>query len=386
MLKIGLTGGIAAGKSAVSRRLVQHGAQAIDADALAREVVEPGTDGLQALVAEFGPRVLAPDGSLDRPKLGRIVFADPQRRLALNAILHPRIAGRTAELMAEAPDDAVIVHDVPLLVENGMAARYHLVVVVGAPADVRLRRLTVDRGMSRDDALSRIRSQATDEQRRAVADVWLENTGDLAGLERSVDDLWDQRLSPFAQNLRAGRFVRRPDRPVLCAYDPEWPVQAARVARRVADAAGSRGLGVEHVGSTAVPGLAAKDVIDLQLGVSSLADAQALADPLSEAGFPFAFTAQGCWDERRIHGSCDPGRLVHLHVRVRAAPGWRWNLLFRDWLRAQAHERDGYAAHKARLASTHPHTSGYGSAKDPWFEDAIPRAEAWAKQTGWRLE
>jgi dephospho-CoA kinase len=138
---VGLTGGIGAGKSTVARRLAEHGATIVDADALAREVLAPGTEGLAAVTARFGAGVLRPDGSLDRAALARVAFADDDSRRALEAITHPRIADRTAELFAAAAEDAVVVHDVPLLVEKGMAARYQLVVVVDAPVEVRVGRL-----------------------------------------------------------------------------------------------------------------------------------------------------------------------------------------------------------------------------------------------------
>ena len=167
----------------------------IDADVLAREVVEPGTDGLAAIAAEFGDSVLAADGSLDRARLGRIVFGDDSARARLNAIVHPRVAARTAELMAAAPSDSVVVHDVPLLTENGLAPNYDLVLVVEAPLPARLARLA-DRGLSADQARSRIAAQASDEQRRAIADVVITNDGDLAQLDRSVADVWASRIEP----------------------------------------------------------------------------------------------------------------------------------------------------------------------------------------------
>lgn len=195
MLRVGLTGGIGAGKSAVARLLSVRGAMVIDADVLSREVVEPGTEGLARIVAEFGDSVLAADGSLDRAALGRVVFADPGARARLNAIVHPLVAARTAELMATAPRDSVVVHDVPLLTENRLAPNYDLVLVVEAPLSARLRRLA-ERGLSESQARSRIAAQATDEQRRAIADEVIVNDGDLAQLEERVADLWDRRIGP----------------------------------------------------------------------------------------------------------------------------------------------------------------------------------------------
>lgn len=196
MLRVGLTGGIGAGKSTVAGMLADRGALVVDADVLAREVVAPGTPGLAAVVSEFGPQVLAEDGGLDRARLGRLVFADPAARERLNAIVHPLVAQRFAELVDAAPADAVVVHDVPLLVENGLADRYDLVVVVEAPADQRVGRLAESRRMGEDEARSRMAAQADDDQRRAVAGVVLVNDGDRDRLVRQVDALWRERIEP----------------------------------------------------------------------------------------------------------------------------------------------------------------------------------------------
>lgn len=193
-MQIGLTGGIGAGKTAVARRFAELGALVVDADALAREVVAAGTPGLAAVVAEFGPDVLRPDGELDRPALGRLVFGDDERRGRLNAIVHPLVRARAAEQIAAAPAGTVVVQDVPLLVETGQADRYDLVVVVEAPADVRVERLVRDRCMTAEEARSRMAAQATDEQRRAVADVVLVNDGDLDSLRAAVDRVWAERV------------------------------------------------------------------------------------------------------------------------------------------------------------------------------------------------
>ncbi len=195
MLKVGLSGGIGSGKSQVARGLAERGAVVIDADVLAREVVLPGSPGLAAVVAEFGADVLAPDGSLDRPRLGSMVFAEPERLAALNAIVHPLVAARTRELMAAAPADAIVVHDVPLLVENGLAGAYDVVVIVDAAEETRLARLTTDRGMDPDDARARIAAQASRQQRLAVADVVVDNNGPLAALEPQLDALWARLTS-----------------------------------------------------------------------------------------------------------------------------------------------------------------------------------------------
>jgi dephospho-CoA kinase len=324
VLRIGLTGGIGAGKSTVSRRLAELGAHVVDADQVAREVVVPGSPGLAAVVAEFGDGVLLPDGSLDRPGLGRIVFGDAEARARLNGILHPRIAARSAELMAAAPADGIVVHDMPLIVENGLAARYHLVVVVDAPESVRAERLVRDRGSSVEDAWQRIRAQATDEQRRAVADVLLDNSGDLDPVLAATTALWQERLVPFAGNLRAGRPAALPEQPV--ETDPALPAQARRLLARLALVAGPEALRLDHVGPTAEPGTPAPDLLDLQLVVRDLAVADRLGEPLAQAGFvPLPEAAQvlagrpGGGAERRF-GSCDPGRPAVLHVRPADSP------------------------------------------------------------------
>ncbi|GLY71818.1 dephospho-CoA kinase [Actinoallomurus iriomotensis] len=190
MLRVGLTGGIGSGKSEVSRRLVALGAVLVDADAVAREVVEPGTPGLAAVVEEFGEQILLPDGELDRERLGEIVFADDARRARLNAIVHPLVGRRMQELVDEAPADAIVVYDVPLLTENDLAGLYDLVVVVDAPVEEQVRRLTELRGMTEDAARARIAAQATRERRRAIADRIIDNSGTLESLAAQVDDLW----------------------------------------------------------------------------------------------------------------------------------------------------------------------------------------------------
>ncbi|MEU0116802.1 dephospho-CoA kinase [Streptomyces bobili] len=190
MLKVGLTGGIGAGKSEVSRLLVSCGAVLIDADRIAREVVAPGTPGLAAVAETFGEGVLAEDGSLDRPKLGAIVFADPDRLAALNAIVHPLVGARSRELESAAPEDAVVVHDVPLLTENGLAPLYDVVVVVDAAPATQLDRLVRLRGMTEEDARARMAAQATREQRRQIADIVVDNEVPLPDLERRVKDVW----------------------------------------------------------------------------------------------------------------------------------------------------------------------------------------------------
>ena len=195
MLRIGLTGGIGSGKSTVAGLLAARGARIVDADRIAREVVEPGTPGLEAVVAAFGQEVLTPEGALDRPALAAVVFADPDARRRLDGIVHPLVRARATELVAAAPPDAVVVQDVPLLVETGQAGSYDLVLVVEADLDTRVRRL-VGRGLAEDDARARIAAQASDDQRRAVADVVLDNSGSVEDLEAQVDRFWAERVAP----------------------------------------------------------------------------------------------------------------------------------------------------------------------------------------------
>ncbi|MDP9390107.1 MAG: dephospho-CoA kinase [Actinomycetota bacterium] len=195
VLRIGLTGGIGSGKSTVATLLAARGAVVVDSDRIAREVVEPGTPGLAAVVEAFGEQVRVADGSLDRPRLASIVFADPEARKRLDGIVHPLVRARAAELAAAAPDDAVVVHDVPLLVETGQAGSYDVVLVVEADVEIRVRRL-IQRGLTEDDARARIAAQATDAQRRAAADVVLDNSGTPEELAAQVDRFWAERVAP----------------------------------------------------------------------------------------------------------------------------------------------------------------------------------------------
>jgi dephospho-CoA kinase len=190
MRRVALTGGIGSGKSTVSALLARHGAVVIDADALAREVVAPGTTGLAAVVEAFGPDILTTSGELDRPAMGRLVFDDPGARSRLEAVIHPRIRARAAEIEAAAAPDAIVVQDIPLLVETGQAVLFDTVVVVDAPTEVQLDRLTTQRSMSADEARARIAAQASREERLAVADHVVVNDGSLADLEHAVDVLW----------------------------------------------------------------------------------------------------------------------------------------------------------------------------------------------------
>jgi dephospho-CoA kinase len=392
MLRVGLTGGIGSGKSTVAQRLSQLGATLIDADRLAREVVAPGSPGLAAIVERFGEAVLDDEGALNRPALGAIVFADGRSRRDLEGITHPLIARRTAELVAAAPPDAIVVHDVPLLVEKHYGPGYHLVVVVGADAETRVKRLMHARGMTESDARSRIAAQASDDERREAADVWLDNDGRKEDLLAAVDELWTSRLVPFEENVRHGTRSRRPEALELRASDPAWPDQARRLLERLKLAFGDTAVTADHIGSTAVPGLVAKDVVDLQIGVPSLddADGEVLRARLDAAGFPraegvfsdFDRGSEGLWP-KRMHGSCDPGRVTHVHIREVGSPGWRWALMFRDWMRADADARADYEAEKRRIAAAVGTVSEYAEAKEPWFDAVHERAEEWAARTGW---
>ena len=392
MLRVGLTGGIGSGKSTVATRLAEHGAFVVDADKIAREVVEPGTEGLRDLVATFGEGILSPDGTLNRPALAAIAFTDDASRAKLNAIVHPRVAARTGELIAAAPDTAVVVHDVPLLVENRMGALYHLVIVVDAPVEDRVHRLVHSRGLPEADARNRIAAQATEQARRAAADVWLDNSGPQDQVLAAVDALWADRLVRYESNVRLHRHDHR-GAPHIVEYDPTWPAQAERVLARLRLATGERAVRVDHIGSTAVPGLAAKDILDFQVTVKDLAVADDLRAALGDAGFPRAEgfeqdtpygpdTTPDEW-RKRTHVDADPGRRVNVHLREEGKPNQRYALLFPAWLRADAEARAEYEAVKRELAAEATGIPDYGDAKEPWFAQARTRAEKWAAQSGW---
>ena len=406
MLRIGLTGGIGAGKSALSANFAACGAIIVDGDVIAREVVQPGTEGLAALVDAFGRDILLPDGSLDRPALAAKAFRDDDARSMLNGIVHPLVAKRRAEIIAavaKAPGDTVVVEDIPLLVESGMAPLFSLVVVVHADVEVRVRRLVEQRGMSEEDARARIAAQADDEQRRAVADVWLDNSGSPADLIERAQEVWNNRILPFAHNLSARRIARASPR--LVPPDPAWPDQARRILARLKTTCGHRALRVDHIGSTAVPEVNAKDVIDMQITVESLAVADELAEPLLSAGYPRiehiteddvkpdARSTVECYDHsddqalwhKRIHASADPGRPTNVHIRVDGWPNQQFALLFVDWLTANPDVRADYLAVKrAAEKRAGGDTASYVAVKEPWYVDAYRRAWEWADSTGWR--
>ncbi len=403
MLRIGLTGGIGAGKSALSTTFAQCGGIVVDGDVIAREVVQPGTEGLAALVDAFSDDILLPNGALDRPALAAKAFADDAARHKLNGIVHPLVGKRRAEIIAAVHDDAVVVEDIPLLVESGMAPLFPLVVIVHADVEVRVRRLVEQRGMSEEDARARIAAQANDERRRAVADIWLENSGTPDDLVQHAHDVWYNRILPFAHNLTERQVARAPAR--LVPADPAWPEQALRIVNRLKTACGHRALRVDHIGSTAVPDYDAKDVIDVQVTVESLDVAEELVEPLLSAGYPRIerITADvakadarstvrrydhgndpALW-HKRFHASADPGRPTNVHIRVDGWPNQQFALLFVDWLVANPGVRADYLAVKRAAESVGSgEIAHYAEAKEPWFLDAYRRAWEWADTTDWR--
>lgn len=393
MLSVGLTGGIGSGKSTAARCLRELGAVVIDADAVAREVLEPGTEGLAEVVRRFGDDVVGPDGTLNRAALAGKVFGDEAARRDLEALTHPLIAARTTQLCAVAGPDDIVVHDVPLLVEKQMGARYHLVIAVDARPEIRVAR-AVGRGMSQSDVRARMDHQASDAARAAAADVVLDNNGGHEDLSATATRVWNERLRPFAANLATGTVFRRTDTPVL-VEGRDWDQQAHRLIERIGLALGERAPEIDHVGSTSVPGMLGKDVIDIQVGVRDLRDADdpQFVEALSAAGFPRvdayrmdhptdAIPDPSLW-VKRFHGSCDPGRVTHVHVRESRSAGWQYATLFRDWLRADDEAKTDYESVKARLAEQTESTSAYAQAKEPWFNEVWPRMQAWAVRTGW---
>ncbi|GAA4536777.1 dephospho-CoA kinase [Mycobacterium paraffinicum] len=403
MLRIGLTGGIGAGKSALSATFAKCGAVIVDGDVIAREVVQPGTEGLAALVDAFGEDILLPDGSLDRPALAAKAFRDDEARQRLNGIVHPLVGKRRAEIIASVPEDSVVVEDIPLLVESGMAPLFPLVVIVYADVEVRLRRLVDQRGMPESDARARIAAQASDEQRRAVADIWVDNSGSPEELVQRAHDVWDHRILPFAHNLTQHQVARAPAR--LVPPDPSWQEQARRIVNRLQTACGHRAIRVDHIGSTAVPDFPAKDVIDVQITVESLAAADELVEPLLGAGYPrieritsdvakpdarsaverYNHSDDAALWDKRIHASADPGRPTNVHIRVDGWPNQQFALLFVAWLSASPEARADYLSVKQSAeAQAGGDTASYVEAKESWFLDAYRRAWEWADSTGWK--
>jgi dephospho-CoA kinase len=301
------------------------------------------------------------------------------------------------------PEDSVVVEDIPLLVESGMAPLFPLVVVVYADAELRVKRLIEHRGMAEDDARARIAAQAADEQRRAVADIWLDNSGSSEALTERAREVWAERITPFAHNLTAGDVARPPAR--LTPADPTWPDQAKRIVARLKTTCGDKALRVDHIGSTAVPGLDAKDAIDVQVTVESLSAADDLRSALLSAGYPGIdrITADesrndarstvtrydhgddsSLW-QKRIYGSADPGRPTYVHLRVDGWPNQQFALLFVDWLVANPVVQEEYLAVKRRAEQAAPGggIEAYVAAKEPWLSEAYRRAWDWADASRW---
>ena len=398
MLRIGLTGGIGSGKSTVTSLLRDLGAVVTDADQIARDVVAPGEMALAAIAGEFGPEVLAADGALDRARLAALVFPDPARLRALEAITSPAIAARAAELRAAVPADAVDVYDMPLLVESGQWVHEHLTVVVDAPVEVRIARLVEQRHLDEQDARARIARQAGQDERLAAADLVIDNAGSREDTAAQVHHAWRHRLLPYQANLVAGTPAVRRAQVAIMDPDPDWRAAGARVVARLQAALGSSVVRVDHVGSTAVPGLPAKDVVDVQIGVPTLAEADRpdVDGALRRAGYlrrddVCADTPHPAGDDparwgKRFYRGCDPGRIVHVHIREVSGPAWRFALAFRDWLRSNDEARQRYATAKRELAASHPDADENARAKEAWFTTAYPQVLQWASATSWQPE
>nr|WP_283242189.1 dephospho-CoA kinase [Gordonia araii] len=276
VIRVGLTGGMGAGKSTVAKTFVDRGAYLIDADKVAREVVAAGTPGLAELAQAFGEDIIGPDGELDRPALAVRAFADDESRATLNSITHPLIGARTNELLSAAPADAIVVQDIPLLVENHTAPFFHAVVMVNADVELRVHRLVTSRGLDEADARARIAAQATEEQRRAVADAWLDNSGTEIDLTRRAIDLWDQRLVPYEVNVRTG-VVAKPV-PELIAADPNPAALPSRLTNRLWAVAGEKASAVEVAAADPIP--------ELRITARDEQAAAELPDLLCAGGFP----------------------------------------------------------------------------------------------------
>lgn len=322
MLRIGLTGGIAAGKSVVAGRLAALGAVLVDADVLARAAVEPGSEGLAAVVSAFGPELLGADGSLDRPALGRLVFADPAARERLNAIVHPRVRAAAAALVDDAPEGAAVVEDIPLLVETGQAARFHLVVVVDAPDAARIDRMVGRRGMERGDAERRIAAQASRQERLRAADAVLVNDRGVDDLLAATDALWETRIVPFRDNLAGGRPADRgAARPTAGLAGT---VALADRIRGKLDAVLPPGCRVlPHEGHQGAPDEACDGVRDdavraaVRVVVPPAADPGAASDAVTRAGFPPDDPSGPGGPPTALHRAADPA----IDVSVTLVPG-----------------------------------------------------------------
>ncbi|TYC98704.1 dephospho-CoA kinase [Arthrobacter echini] len=320
MLRIGLTGGIAAGKSVVARHFRDLGAVLVDADVLARAALEPGSEGLHEVVAAFGASVLGADGGLDRAMLGRLVFADDRAREQLNGIVHPRVRSAAAQLIAAAPQDAIVVEDIPLLVETGQAPRFHLVVVVDAPDEERVARMVEQRSMGRSDALQRIAAQASREERLREADAVLVNDAALDDLLAATRALWHGRVVPFRDNLAAPRPA------VLPPSTTEGLAGTSALGRRIVaklEASLPEGTALPAVLDEAVR-TASDDVAatSIRLPLRRASKSAQVSLALAAAGFPRAADRDhpGAGPEA-VHRSADPALDVAILVAAPHAGG-----------------------------------------------------------------
>ncbi len=393
-ITVAVTGGIGAGKSTVSEALGERGAVVVDSDRLAREVVAVGTPGLAAIAEEFGVGMIAADGSLNRPALAAVVFSDAASRRRLEGITHPLVRARFAALLDAAPAGSVVVNDIPLLTTRAAASSFHLVVGVGAPAELRIERLR-NRGLAVDDARARIAAQIDDVQRKLLCDIWIDNSGDPGAIGEQADLVWS-RLSTYAANVDTGTRAPRSG-PRLVEYQASWPEQAQRLMDRVGYLVGDHRI--DHIGSTAVPGFPAKDVIDLQLAVDDLPQLADFAPLLAAGGFPLVAGIDrdtphpddngrpepADW-QKSLHVNADPGRSVNLHLRVKGSPGWLWALRFRDWLRATPAARADYLVAKERASAGHAYDTtadGYAHDKESFLAAVDPEIRRWADSVGW---
>ena len=285
-----------AGKSTVAKTVADRDAYLIDADKIAREVVAARTPGLAALAEAFGSDVIGQDGELDRAALAAKAFADDESRATLNAITHPLIGARTSELPDAAPPNAIVVQDIPLLVENHTAPFFHTVIVVDADVELRVHRLVTARGIDEADARARIAAQATEEQRRAVADVWLDNAGTAEQLAEKAIDLWAQRLIPYETNVRVG--IPATPHPELVAADPNPASLGARLTNRLWAVAGDKATAVEVTGYDPMP--------SLRITVRDAEAGAALPELLCAGGFPS--------DGSGAFVSADPGRPARVEL------------------------------------------------------------------------
>lgn len=385
-----MTGGIAAGKSTITSILAEHGAVVIDSDRIAREVVEPGSVGIDQVKSRFGTDVLHKDGSLNRAAMGQIVFADSAARGDLEQIIHPLIARRGAELLAQSADDAIVVHDVPLLVERDLGARYHLVLVVLASLEKRIERMIRDREMSLEQAQSRIASQADDDERRLVADDVIHADVTVDRTRAALERWWQNRVLPYHANLQHG--VRAPrDRSVRLVPPPgpprTWRVQAMSVVKRLQWVLAGHDVSIEHIGSTSIPGLWSKDVIDIQIQLRDWESVQEVGALLAAAGFPGKPSfdnAKARWLDvpdsdtggaasKWLAANADQGRAVNLHVRPAGSDSSRYALDFRDLLRCDPLARADYAQFKAKTARVHTRSDHYALAKERYFKEIWPQ-------------